>query len=64
MIIPALPTPDDGGALDDWQVTQVFEGVDQHAQRQTSFLQQTLSLGNLKKSILTNCYYHCLNSQF
>ena len=39
--------PDYGGALDDRQVGEVFEGVDEHAQRQPRLLQQGLRLGNL-----------------
>merc|ERR1719158_1120354 len=40
-------TPDYGGALDDREVGEVFEGVDENAQRQPRLLQQGLHLGNL-----------------
>ena len=46
-ISAAGAAPDYGGALDDRQVGEVFEGVDEHAQRQPRLLQQGLRLGNL-----------------
>ena len=41
---PAAPAPHYGGALDHWEVGQIFEGMDQNPQGQAGFLQQRVSL--------------------
>ena len=41
---PATPAPHYGGALDHWEVGQIFEGMDQNPQGQAGFLQQRVSL--------------------
>lgn len=46
-VCSATATPDDGRALNHWQVGEILERVDQHAQWQPGLLQQRVCLRDL-----------------
>ena len=46
-VCSATSTPDDGRALNHWQVREILERVDQHAQWQPGLLQERVRLRDL-----------------